>query len=215
MITEGAILELMDEYSDTPEAGEAAYLVAQKMNSSQITENLSRRYGSGQGYAQFKEDLSEMTEFDVDDSGSFRMVSDDGEHRLQNMTAADVGAPLDDRIRHAFVEELVPDLQDQMLDELPELSDAAGLVAGIARHGYEVGLWEYDVRDKTVWDCYALINEQVVTDREKSALLTELTAVGCIYDKGGYIRLTPMLARLDNPEDHLPLLTPVWPDTQH
>lgn len=215
MITEAAIIELMEKYEDTPEAGEAAYMVAQGMSASRVTENLSYRYGSGQGYAQFKEDVAEMTGYDVDDSDDFRVVLDDKERRLSRMTAPDVGAPLKDRIRHAFVEELVPNLQEQMVDQLPELSDAAQLIAGIARHGYEVGLWDRNVRDQTVWDCYALVTEHVLTDQEKSIHLHELIEAGCIYGRGSNMRLTPMIARLENPDEHLPLLSPVWPDTQH
>lgn len=215
MVTEAAIIELMEEYKDTPEAGEAAYLVAQELNPSQIAENLSQRYGSGQGYAQFKEDITEMTGFTVDDSSGFRLLSEDGEHRFRDVTADDVGAPLDGRIRHAFLEEIEPMLRDQLLERLPELNDDAGLVAGIARQGYEVGLWEHDARTQTIWDCCALFNEKVLTDREQSDILEALTTAGCIYNTGGSIRLTPMLAKLDNPDKHLPLLTQMWPDNQH
>ena len=215
MITEAAIIELMEKYGDTPEAGEAAYMMAQGMTAAQVTENLSYRYGSGRGYAQFKEDVAEMTRYDVDDSHDFRVVLDDEERQLSRMTAPDVGAPLQDRIRHAFVEELVPELQEQMVDHLSELSDAAQLIAGVVRHGYDVGLWDWNVRDQTVWGCYALVNEHVLTDREKSTYLHELIEAGCIYGRNSNMRLTPMLARLDDPDEHLPLLKPVWPDTKH
>jgi hypothetical protein len=215
MITEAAIFELMEKYSDTPEAGEAAYMLSQEMRAAQITENLSYRYGSGQGYAQVKEDFAEMTGYDVDDSNEFRVVLDDEERRLSRMTAPDVGAPLQDRIRHAFVEELVPKLQEQMVDHLSELSDEAQLIAGVARHGYDIGLWDRNVRNQTVWHCYALVNEHALTDREKSTYMNELIEAGCIYGENSNIRLTPMLARLNDPNEHLPFLKPVWPDTKH
>lgn len=216
MITEAALIELLEKYENIPEAGEAAYMVSQGIKSTSITENLTHKYGSGQGYAQFKQDVAEMTGYDVDDSNAFCLVLDDEKRRLSMMTAPDVGAPLDERISHTFVETLAPNLQKQMLEDMSDISDVAQIFAGVARHGYEFGLWnEKKVRHKTVWDCCSLVNDHDLTDREKSKYTRELIESGCIYEKNRRIYITPMLAQLDNPEEHLPFLKPVWPDTKH
>lgn len=207
MTTEEAIIELMNDYRDRPEVAEAAYLVVEGLNSDQIVKNLDIRYSTGQGYARFKEDLEEMTGFEVDDSSGFELVMDDRGRSLDHVEAEDVGAPLAGRIRNAFLAEVEPELRERMQSNISALSEDKKLLAGLARSGYDANLWGSNPQDRTLWDIYTLITGQTPSDSEKTSIVQGLVEAGCFYFQfTNSIQLTPTLVNLENPFNQLPRL---------
>lgn len=213
MTTEEAIIELMSDYRDRPEVAEAAYLVVQELNSNAIVENLDIRYDTGQGYARFKDDLEEMTGFEVDVSSGLNLVMEDQERSLDRIKAEDVGASLAGRIRNAFLVEVEPELRERLQSNITELSETEKLLAGVARSGYDADLWGWDPNDTTVWELFAILTGEPQTDKQKQRLVRNLVEAGCFYSQyTNSILLTPMLTNLENPYRLLPNIEKSQPE---
>jgi len=90
-----------------------------------------------------------------------------------------------------------------MRESLQTLSDDARLLAGIARKGYDLGLWDDGPTSSDLWKAVTLTTDRVFSDRNKEALVEELVQAGCLYDRDGSLYLTPMLVGLENPLEHL------------
>lgn len=209
MITQKSIIEMMERYQETPEAAEAAYLAAKELRPENINDNLQSRYGSSQGYAQFKQDLLEASEFDETyvESGHGAYVglrTEDAEERLDRITATDVDVALDQVIRDAFTAKVADSLREDIRDNLPTLSQDAKTLALILRKARDMGLWDDAPDTDMVWTIYSLLSEETLTDLAKQDLKDELIRSGVIYDKSGDILLTPVFIRLEDPYGHFP-----------
>lgn len=205
MITEEAIIELMDDYQDHHPPAEAAYLAASGASIEVINKNLRKRYGSGQGYADFKRDLGELGDFEVVEHVSQLAIRfDESSKKLDDVTADDVDMPVASVIRNAFVENVIPELQIEAQDRLAELSDEANLLAGIALKGYRLDLWDDNPTESNIWRPFTLLTGENYPDHDRTNYFEELVEVGCIYSgKRGNLTLTPMFVRLDNPFEEL------------
>jgi hypothetical protein len=214
MVTQKTIHELIEGCRETPEIAEAAYLAAKHLKTEEIDRNLRLRYGSGQGFAQFKEKVVESTEYDTLTSESSRYGAqvelhiEDESSRLDSITTDDLEIELDNVIRNAFEEEIVGQLQEEIEENLTFLSQNARAVAYLLRHGYDLGTWSDRTEPDadTVWQLYSIITGETPTDPIKEDLLEELVQEGCIYVNGQDIILNPGFANLEDPYAHLPTI---------
>lgn len=212
MFTEQAILELMDEYKDDNfAAAEAAYLAAQGMGPDEINRNLQLRYGDGQAYAQFKSELEEMTDHEIEDRHDVRFAVGDDTRKLENVTADDVGIAVDEVIRNAFLQTIEPSLREQVRETISAFDEEEQLLAGILRKGRDVELWGMEPNRNTVWEMYSIVADDVLSDRQQELRLDALVEAGCLYHQSIGFFLTPALAELENPYEHIADIEPVWP----
>ena len=220
MVTQQTIHELMEGFRETPETAEAAYLAAKHLETEEIDRNLRLRYGSGHGFAQFKEKIVESTEYDTLTSeysqygAQVEFHIEDESTRLDSITTDDLEIELDDVIRNAFEEEIAGQLQEEIQESLTVLSQDARTVAYILRRGYDLGTWSDRTEPDadTVWQLYTIITGETPTDPMKEDLLEELVQEGCIYVNGQDTILNPGFANLEDPYAHLPTIDLTSPE---
>lgn len=215
MVSQGDILELMESSQDTPEIAEAAYLAAQHLDTEQIDRNLRLRYGSGRGFAMFKERFTEMTDYESISGKSntrgaqIELETAERSVRLDQVTATDVEIGLDKVIRDCFNARFAEQLGEQARKELPSLSQDAKSAAFIAVRGYDLGVW--DDRDRpgydSLWKLYTILTGETLTDPMKTDIIEELVEHGCFYVDQTDVILTPFLTQLEDPYEHLPSVT--------
>lgn len=204
MVTEESIFELMDDYQSNLAAAEAAYLSAEKYSLEEINENLRKRHGSGQGYADFKSDIEELTDAKIDDRWKVKLKQEDTSEYFEDITVNDVAIPLDQVIRNAFVAKNEQHIRDRVLDNLSNVTSEASYFAGIARNGYDLDLWDETPRAGNLWKVFTITTGRVWTEKQRSDIIDELIETGCFYaTSGGGIRLTPMLIRIESPFEYL------------
>lgn len=211
---------MMEDYRDTPEAAEAAYLAAKGLSPDQIRDNLQPRYGSSQGYAQFKSDLLEASEYDEIHTDTGRpgagigLRTENEDERLDDITTEDVDISLDQVIIDAFMEKVLASLKEDVYDGLPALTDHTKVLALIASKGRHEGHWGDNPDDDTVWTIFSLLTGETLTDLGKQDLKEELIRRGIFYDKGGSILLTPVFVNLEDPYKRLPEIQLQFPSEE-
>lgn len=218
MVKQEDIRKLMEGSKDTPEIAETGYLAARELSAKQIDRNLRLRHGSGQAVTMFKEKFNEISEYDGigEYSYSSKFVLKDGENTidLDEVTPEDVGIGLDQVIKNAFIEEVVPELRDETYDNLEDLSRDAKIIAYLSRKGYDLGIWS--TRDEpstsSLWKFHSIITGDTLTDPMKNDIIEELVSNGCFYESRNKVIITPAFAQLEDPYKHLPRLELKQPD---
>lgn len=212
MVTQEDIYTLLEDNRDSPEIAEAAYLAAKYLSAEQIDRNLRLRYGSGQGFAQFKDKLVEVTVYGAITSENNRhgaqieLETEDESTRLDRITVEDIDIELNKVIRDAFVEKMARRLGEDVNDNLSVLSSDASIVAYIARRGYDLGVWgtRNEPATNAIWNFYSISTGDTPTSPMKTDILEELVERGCFYVDNDDILLTPAFTHVEDPYDQLP-----------
>lgn len=221
MVTQEDIHTLLEDNKDSPGIAEAAYLAAKYLSAEQIDRNLRLRYGSGQGFAQFKDKLVEITVYDAVTSeynsrgAQIELETEDESTRLDRINVEDVDIELDKVIRDAFVENMASRLGEDVNENLSVLGSDANIVAYIARRGYDLGVWETRNEPATnaIWNFYSISTGDTPTSPMKTDILEELVERGCFYVDNDDILLTPAFSHVEDPYDQLPQLELTHPET--
>lgn len=214
MATQKGVYEFMEQFRDDPGVAEAAFLAAKYLKPEQINENLRLRYGSGQGFARFKDSFAEYTEYtDIESEYSrygaqVELRTDEDSARLDEISVRDVDIDLDEVIQHAFRERVAVHLQEDVFEDLSARSQEAKTIAYLARRGYDLGTWDdrTEPDGDTLWRFYSIITGDTPTEPMKRDVIKELVQCGCLYADGNDIILTPTFVGLEDPYGELPQL---------
>lgn len=214
MVTQEDVLNLMEDSQDNPEVAEAAYLAAQYLKTEQIDRNLRLRYGSGQGFAKFKEKFTEISGYDSINSeysshgAQIELETEEESIRLDKITVDDVDIDLDKVVQDAFAEKIAAQLAEEIRENLNSLSPESRILAYTAIRGYDLGVWNNRTKpdNDVLWRFYSIITGDTPTGNKKTDYIEELVANGCFYVNNSEIILTPAYVELEDPYEFLPKL---------
>lgn len=220
MVTQEDVLNLIEDSRDNPETAEAAYLAAEYLKTEQIDRNLRLRYGSGQGFAKFKEKFTEITGYNSITSeyssrgAQVELETEEESTRLDKITVDDVDINLDKVIQDAFSEKIAAQLAEEVRENLNSLSLESRVLAYSAIRGYDLGVWRNRTKpdNDVLWRFYSIITGDTPTEDKKMDYIEELVANGCFYVDNSEIILTPAYTELEDPYEFLPKLEIEQPD---
>jgi hypothetical protein len=214
MVTQEDVLNLMEDSQNNLEVAEAAYLAAGYLNTEQIDRNLRLRYGSGQGFTNFKEKFTEVSGYDSINSehnshgAQIELETEEESIRLDRITVDDVDIDLDKVIQDAFAEKIAAQLAEEIRENLNSLSPESRILAYTAIKGYDLGVWNNRTKpdNDVLWRFYSIITGDTPTGDKKMDYIEELVANGCFYVNNSEIILTPAYIELEDPYELLPKL---------
>lgn len=214
MVTQEDVLDLMAHNQDSPEVAEAAYLAAKYLNTEQIDRNLRLQYGSGQGFARFKDKFTEITGYDSITGENNRrgaqieLETEEESVRLDRIEVEDVNIELDKVVQDAFSEKMAGQLAEVVRENLSSLSPESKTLAYIAIRGHDLGIWSDRTQpdSDTLWRFYSIVTGETPTDSKKTDYVEELVSNGCFYVDDSDVILTPAFTELEDPYESLPTL---------
>ena len=145
MLSQGNVYDLVQENSDYPGFGDAAFLFSNNFSESKIRGNLQIRYQTADGYDKFCEELLSITSCETIDwnASKHRLVSSGGDQVYVNkFEVADIDEYLDQVLKAAYEDVLIMEKTEKLLEDLStgSLSRPSRIIAGLAlRHDRKKG----------------------------------------------------------------------------
>lgn len=199
MFTEREIIDKIEKYKDNPESAEAWYLASQKLKSEQINRNLRIKYGSAQGFATLKEDVEELTGYELNSENfGIRFSSDDSGTYIYRATVTDINDSFQDVVQDVFLNIVEKDLRDRLEEMVSDFSKEVKLLVEILRRGSTVGNF---TKFEPAWDLYTFLKGREIPDPEKNDIQDLLVSGHCYYYGLG---ISPMLKRISSKQEFLP-----------
>jgi hypothetical protein len=209
MVSQGDIYDIVQDNIGDPAFGMASFLFAHRFSRSKLRGNLQIRFSTAGAIDEFTNTLLNETAIETvewSSSGPKLYISDSDWSYPSSFEMDDVSEALDQVLLNAYIDILVKDRTDELLEILSRggISRTARIIAALVyqrSHTRDSS----DIDSSFIWNAYNLIETEQYERMARNNVLNELVAIGCIVRDGSDILPLPEFRSIETPEEYLPL----------